>query len=156
MPVVTSNEETDVRITWQVPTYNGGSPILGYRITIKTFDGDYIEDLDNCDGADQTTKANLYCIIPMATLRAEPYNLILSQTIVALVEARNIIGYNWTPSDENTGDAELRTEPLAPLSIVTRVDEDTTDITITVYYPNFYTDEETGGSPILSLNLWYD
>ena len=23
-------------------------------------------------------------------------------------------------------------------------------------YPNFYTDEETGGSPILSLNLWYD
>lgn len=33
-PVVTSNEETDVKIAWTEPDYNGGSPLLGYRITI--------------------------------------------------------------------------------------------------------------------------
>lgn len=42
-PVVTSNEGTDVRISWQIPTYDGGTPILGYRITVKTHDGLYIE-----------------------------------------------------------------------------------------------------------------
>jgi hypothetical protein len=75
---------------------------------------------------------------------------------VALVEARNVIGYNWEPSLENTSGAKLRTEPLAPLAIVTRVDAETTDTMITVAYPNFFSDQETGGSPLLSLNLWYD
>ena len=50
--VVTSNEGTDVRISWTEPAYDGGTPLLGYRVTIKTHDGDYIEDLVNCDGAD--------------------------------------------------------------------------------------------------------
>jgi len=70
----------------------------------------------------------------MTTLRQEPYNLVLSEPIVALVEALNIIGYNWTPSDENTGDAVTRTEPLQPTQLVARVHADTTDTTIKVYY----------------------
>ena len=36
VPVVTSNEETSVKIAWQEPEYDGGSRLLGYRITIKS------------------------------------------------------------------------------------------------------------------------
>lgn len=53
----------------------------------------------------------------MATLRAQPYNLKLNQVVVATVEGINIIG-NSVPSDENTGDARIRTEPLSPSALV--------------------------------------
>lgn len=35
-----------------MPTYNGGAPLLGYRITIKAANGSYIEDTLYCDGSD--------------------------------------------------------------------------------------------------------
>jgi len=90
----------------------------------------------------------------MATLRNQ-FNLVLGQTIVAKAEARNVIGYSL-PSLENTGFAKVRTEPLAPQSKVVRVNESTTDTYITVLYSNITADDQTGGSPIISLNLWYD
>lgn len=65
----------------------------------------------------------------MQVLRAAPYNLVLEQTIIVVVEAKNIIGYSET-SDPNVGDAVLRTEPLSPLTLVTRVEEGTTDTQI--------------------------
>jgi len=33
--VIITNEDTVVRISWAAPAYNGGSPILGYRIKIR-------------------------------------------------------------------------------------------------------------------------
>jgi hypothetical protein len=114
---------------------------LGYRITIKTHLGSYVETTEHCDGHDQTTMANLFCIVPMSVLRSEPYNLELLEPIVALVEALNIIGYNWTPSAENTGDAICRTEPLEPAFVVERVHDETTDVYITVSYQNLVADE---------------
>jgi hypothetical protein len=58
-----------------MPLYNGGSPLLGYRITIKAHNGSYIEDVQDCDGSDQTTRANMFCIISMEKLRTK-YNLV--------------------------------------------------------------------------------
>ena len=66
-------------------------------------------------------------MVPMQTLRNEPYSLLLGQKVIALVEANNIVGFNWEPSEENTGDAEIRTEPLAPIYNVEKVDSKTTD-----------------------------
>jgi hypothetical protein len=88
-------------------------------------------------------------------LRDEPYNLVLGQTIIALVEAKNIIGYSEA-SDPNIGDADLRTEPLSPITLVTRVEIGTTDTEITVYYELFTDITLTGGSDLISLELWYD
>jgi len=117
VPVVTSNEGTKVRITWSEPAYNGGSPLFGYLVKIKTNSGDIVANEDDCDGSDQTVKANRFCLIEMTTLRAEPYNLNLGQLVVATVEGINIIG-NSVPSDENSGNARIRTEPLSPSSLV--------------------------------------
>lgn len=91
----------------------------------------------------------------MSVLREEPYNLVAGQTIIALVEAKNIIGFS-VPSDPNIGDAELRTEPLSPTSLVTRVEDGTTDTEIKVYYELFTDKLTTGGSPLISLDVWYD
>jgi hypothetical protein len=35
-PVITSNEYDMVRITWSEPAFDGGSPLLGFRIRVQT------------------------------------------------------------------------------------------------------------------------
>jgi hypothetical protein len=153
---VTSNEQTNVRISWTEPTYDGGSSLTGYRITIQANDGlSYFEERDHCWGEDQTTKANMFCLIPMTVLRAAPYNLPLGQTIVALVEAKNVIGYSL-PSDPSISGAEVRTEPLQPDTVVERVEIGTTDTEIKVSYQTITDNTLRGGSPVISLEIWYD
>lgn len=49
---LTSNEGTLVRITWAEPAYDGGSPILGYRIKIQCSDNLMAEQMLHCDGRD--------------------------------------------------------------------------------------------------------
>jgi hypothetical protein len=66
-----------VRITWIEPEYDGGSPLVEYKIQIRNMIGVYIEDKIDCDGSNQLIKANFYCSIPMETLRASPFNLTL-------------------------------------------------------------------------------
>ena len=63
----------------------------------------------------------------MSTLRSQPYNLQLDQLVVATVEGINIIG-NSVPSNENTGNARIRTEPLSPTALIQKVDIGTTDV----------------------------
>jgi hypothetical protein len=67
--VITSNEYTLVKITWHEPAYDGGSPLLGYRIKIKTSAGQYVESTEHCDGERADVRANLYCELHMAVLR---------------------------------------------------------------------------------------
>jgi len=151
--VVTSNEATFVRITWTEPAYNGGTPLLGFRVLIKSKAGDFVEDTDNCDGHDQTTKANLFCLIPMQVLR-DDYLLVQGDDVIATVEALNAIGYS-DPSADNTVIADVRTEPLAPPNPVARVDEGTTDTQIKVSFENLSA-PDNGGSTTTSLNLYWD
>lgn len=153
--VVTSNEEVDVRISWTDSAYNGGSPLLYFRILVKTADDTFEEDTEHCNGQDQTTKANLFCLIPVETLIAEPFSLQAGELVVATVEAYNIIGYS-EPSPENEAGADVRSIPSKPAGTVERVDSGTTDTQIVVTYANFDTSPENGGSPLLSLNLYWD
>ena len=50
----------------------------------------------------------------------------------------------------------MRTEPLAPSSVVERVEIGTTDTQIAVRYEKPTDYHEIGGSPLISLELWYD
>lgn len=88
----------------------------------------------------------------MSVLREAPYSLLLGETIVARIEARNVIGFS-VESVVNTGYAELRTEPLAPTTLVQRIDDGTTDSQIKARLSN---EVLTGGSPILRFELWFD
>jgi hypothetical protein len=88
----------------------------------------------------------------MSILRATPYNLVLGQSIDAKVEAKNVIGFS-DPSNVSLGNAKLRTQPLTPSHIVERVENGTTDTSIRVYYQMILSEAESGGSPVLSLEL---
>ena len=152
---MTSNEDTSIKIAWTEPAFNGGSPIFGFKINIKQKDGTFSEDLTHCDGADQSTKANLFCLIPMETLRTGSFLLEKGSTLIATVQSFNIIGYSDV-SPENTSGADIRTEPDAPSNLPQRIDALTTDTSITIEVANFDTAPENGGSPIISLSVWWD
>lgn len=67
--------------------------MLSYRVLIQAKDGvTYNEESTNCNGADATIMANLYCLIPMAELRQSDFNLVLDDLVVAKVIATNQIG----------------------------------------------------------------
>lgn len=148
-PLTSSNENNEVRLSWQEPAYDGGTPLIDYVITIKTNDGDYLEETTYCNGSDFQTRGNLFCLIPMPVLRDAPYSLTLGEIIIGKVSARNAIGYS-EESEPNQGFAELRTEPQAPLTLVTRVEEGTTDLTINVSYAELPSEEAEGLSPVTS------
>lgn len=59
-----------MRITWSEPDHNGGSPLFGYLVKIKTSSGTFVVEETYCDGSDQSIKANRFCLIPMSTLRS--------------------------------------------------------------------------------------
>ena len=153
--VVTSNEGTDIKIVWDDASYNGGSPLLYFRVLLKKQDDTFAEDTIHCNGADQTTKANLFCLIPVEALIVDPILLQQGDLVVATVEAYNIIGFS-APSLENTEGASIRSIPQKPVGLVERVESGTTDTQITVQYANFDTNPENGGSPLFSLNLYWD
>jgi len=58
-----------VRISWSEPAYNGGSTLFGYRVSIKTDSGEFVVNEKDCDGSDQTVKANKFCLLSMTKLR---------------------------------------------------------------------------------------
>ena len=153
--VVTSNEGTYVRLSWTEPTYDGGTYLTGFKVLIKQKDGGFSLDLLHCDAADQTIKANQFCLIPMATFGNAPFNLELADVVIATVQSINTIGESL-PSVENISGAVIRTKPLKPTTLVTRVDSGTTDTQITITYNNLLDLTLSGGSPVLSLNLYWD
>jgi hypothetical protein len=123
---------------------------LSYTITILTSDGLTYATDPSCDGADATTIANLYCTVQMSSLRAAPFELVLGDLVVATVTATNEIGTS-APSTPNTEGAVVKTEPAKP-DQVTRVDEGTSDLQISVDLPL----PGDGGSALTSIALYWD
>ena len=108
--VTIDNEDIVVRISWTAPTYNGGTPILGYRVKIVQQDGSSSEQANYCNGMDPTIRANRYCIIPMSALVNNPYLLVQGHNnLFATVETLNAIGYSALAV--NSVGAAIMTEP---------------------------------------------
>ena len=85
----------NVRIDWDAPYSGGiGISISAYKILIKNANGDFVEDLDYCDGlSDQTIIDNTECFIPMAILSdATKFGLVQGNLVVAQVAAFNSKG----------------------------------------------------------------
>jgi hypothetical protein len=92
--VTTSVVSGEVKIVFTAPADNGDT-ITGYEIEIQYSDGTtYAEETTSCDGSDGTIMTNMYCTIPMATLRnAGSYNLVYGDLVVVRARAYNSIGY---------------------------------------------------------------
>lgn len=105
-----------VRITFSEPEANG-EYISKYQIMVQKYDGvTFIEDTTHCDGSDSQVIANMYCDIPMTTLRAAPYSLTKGMLIKVIARAYNL--YQWGQfSQVNVDGATLETEPVGILTL---------------------------------------
>jgi hypothetical protein len=100
---------SNVVITW-TSNFNGGSSVTSYSITIVSSDGsNYYGDSANCSGGNP---AVLTCSVPIATLKAVPFNLAWGASVFAKVSAINIVGTSLSSLAGNG--AIILTYPDAP------------------------------------------
>jgi hypothetical protein len=149
--VVTTNNGTAVRISWNLP-HNGGSTILEYKIEIKQADNNYSVN-ENCLGSVPTIITNRYCDMPMQALIQTPYNLLQGISVIAKISSRNVNGWSEESTPNSTG-ALIQVSPLKPLNSpsknsLTNKNQIVVDMTALVNPIN-------GGSSITSYELQYD
>ena len=147
---VTSVVADSVVITWEAPNQNG-SPITGYRITLKQQDSAFSEDLENCDGKQAASiVSSRECTIPFSVLTASPYDLTLGDSVYAKVSAINYYGES-SVSDAGNG-ATVLYVPSAPVSLV----NDLSTTSASVIRITWSDGISTGGSPIIDYRVSYD
>jgi hypothetical protein len=100
-------------ITWTNP-FENGSPLTKYTIQIKDSVGNFITELNDCDGSDSIVLGMASCIIPLNTLTMAPFNLQLADAIVAKITAHNIYGASIV-SETGSG-ANIVFVPDAPIN----------------------------------------
>lgn len=88
---LTENILEKVLFDWTAPTGNGLS-ISSYSVLIRKSDNSYAEQIDYCNGALASVVSATQCIIPLSTLIAEPFNLVLGDSIDFKITATNQYG----------------------------------------------------------------
>ena len=149
-----SGDEESVIIDWEAPADNGGMSILGYRLYIKTHDGNFVQDASNCDAeTDNIIIQNSACSVPVDGLRQAPYALVEGEAVTVKVVSFNVIG-DSNESPEGVGDTipAAGTVPDAPTSLARdSTTTNTSQITITWSAP-----ANDGGETITGYRVVYD
>ena len=124
--VTTTNDGSSVKISWSAP-YHGGDSITAFTVLISQSDGIiFTADSTNCDGGSTSVLSNLYCLVPMTTLKASPYFLAEGSTVIATVKATNRAGDSATSSPNSVG-AYIQGLPSAPPTAPSRGSQTDTD-----------------------------
>lgn len=143
----------NVLIDWSPDVNDGGVSLQGYRLYIKTHNGDFVQDPTNCDAeTDAIIIQNSACTIPVTTLRQPPFALTTGEDVVAKVIAFNSIG-DSAESVEGQG-ATIPAEgsvPGAPTSLQRIEPTDTTQASISWSAPS-----DDGGSVVTGYRVVYD
>ena len=146
----TTQVATGVSVSWIAPAANHLA-VEEYEVTIADSGGTFSADSSLCDGSSASVVADLYCIIPMASLTAAPYQLAVDTVIACKVRARNARGWG-AYSDANTEGVKAQTVPAtmaAPFTDPAQTGEDQ----LYVEWSALTTTSETGGSAVTSYNL---
>lgn len=110
----------------------------------------YSEDLVNCDGSIAAIVTALKCTIPFATLRADPFSLVLGNSVLAKVTATNVYGESAYSVPGNG--AIILQVPSAQVGLAF----DTLVTTASVIKITWNNGISTGGSPIIDYRVSYD
>lgn len=134
-----------VVVTWTAPD-DGGSPITGYKLTLKQKDLVYSSDLTHCDMSSSTLTT---CTLPVTALRSTPFLLEWGDSVFAKVIATNLYG-DSVESVEGNG-AYITINPDPPTSLVEDYSQRTKSTLGLVWTaPTF-----TGGDVILDYKINY-
>ena len=149
----TSNEGTDVRVTWPATPSDRGSAVTAYSVTFKRADGTYSPIVPGCDGTLSAVASSRSCAVPMATLTAAPFSLAIGSTVVARVSASNAKGASPL-SPANTAGAVAQAAPTAGPAAARGGATTATQIEVT--WPPIATSPADGGATITSYELYWD
>jgi len=100
-----------VVIAWAATPDARGAPVTAYRILIQSSDPTASYENDWClgdgtphpAGDDNLVMDHLYCEVPMADLRAAPYELVQGDLVVATVAAANARGWSAASPPNEAG-----------------------------------------------------
>ena len=145
-----STDQFGITITWDAYVDNGAA-IDSASIYIQEVNGSYSLETTSCDGTQSSIYTTRTCTIPMSTLRASPFNLVVLDQVYAKVQAHNSYGWS-TLSSVSTGVAVIHTEPQTPNTPTT---SDNTARSINVTWTPLTTSANIGDSPITSYALYY-
>ena len=110
-PTTVFNADTNtLAITWTEP-FNNGDPITGYQVLIQKADGEYAEDVADCDMSQSTA---LTCAIPLTTLQND-YGLDWGSETSAKLLAVNAYGDSALSTKSDA--AAIITVPGAPTGL---------------------------------------
>jgi len=135
-----------VKVTFAAP-HDNSQTITAYKIEVKY--NPWQEETASCSGGDATIMGNMYCIIPMATLRAAPYNLTYGDPVQVRAQAYN--AYGWGATSEVNAALTIRTEPQ-PMNQPVRGNL-TTPTVLHLTWTALTTAVDTGASTITSYNV---
>jgi hypothetical protein len=148
-PPTTANLLDQVVISWSAPVNNGLS-ISSYTVLIRQSDNTYAENIDYCNGALASIVTSTTCTIPLATLRAEPYSLVLDDSVDVIVQATNAFGESSFSAVG--GGALIQYVPDAPVSLTT--DAENTSATQISF--SWIEGPSDGGSAVIDYTVYYD
>ena len=94
-----------MKIVWTKPA-NNSVTIDAYRILINQTNAVFSEELVDCNGASPTIVSQLYCLIPMTTLRAAPYSLTFQNPVQVQIQGHNARGWGLV-SSVSTASAQI-------------------------------------------------
>ena len=136
----TEFQTTQVEISWTAP-FDQGSAITGYKVVIALSDAvTFSEEITDCDmSSDPSTS----CVIPVQSLKAQPYSLNWGTDVYAKVTAINTYGVS-AESDAGNG-ATIITNPDAPTTLA----EDYSQRTATSLTITWVEGPTNGGSQVL-------
>ncbi|CDW74138.1 pa14 multi-domain protein [Stylonychia lemnae] len=103
----------NVKIDWEEPDDHSAT-IDEYEILLQKFDGSFVEDTTNCNGAIAAIRDATVCFIPMTSIITLTL-LTRDQLIQVKVRAHNIKGWGDF-SELNTGTAYVETTAIAPVA----------------------------------------
>jgi hypothetical protein len=115
---------------------------------LQQADGEYSQDLVNCDGTNPTVVSNKGCLIPVEVFRNAPFSHAWGSSIFAKVSATNIKGVS-AMSDAGNG-AKIITKPDPP----TNVQENTLFRSVTTLGIEWTAPVENGGSNVLDYRIY--
>jgi titin len=136
----------DVAFSWTAPT-TGGLPITSYKVFIKSTTSTFELESASCNVAVTS------CQVPLLTLQASPFSLVLGDLVQARIRAVNLVGES-IDSSQNTAGALIETVPSAPPVAPLR-NPLTTMSSLTVDYYAL-TGSAIGGTPVLSMELQWN
>ena len=143
-PTTTTIGETTIVVDWNPPSDLGGLTITSYKLEIKTSTSTFEIDLADCDAESSTATT---CSVPVATLRAAPFNLADLASVSVRVTAINSLGDSTVSVEGNGAIMPIPdTVPAAP-SVFSTDSQSTTSISFS------WTEPADGGDTITDYEI---